>query len=278
MNYYYILKVKTLPEFEEILKAEFAQIGFDSFLDSETYFETSIPAENYEETSVQEIVHRYEHLTEVSYSTEKVKKENWNKLWETYYEPIRISDQCLIRADFHEVEEKFAYELIINPKMSFGTGHHETTSQMVTFELETDFQGKKVADLGCGTGVLSIMAKKLGAKEVKGCDIDQWAVENTEENAQINQTKVEVFKGTVKNFQNESDYDIVLANINLNVLLEEIPRYFDLLRPEGMLFLSGFYLKDFKQIQEKVAQNGGKFQERKVKRDWTAAKFIKVNA
>ncbi len=277
MNYYYILKVKTLPEFEEILKAELAEIGFDSFLDSETYFETSIPAENYEISAVQEIITHYRLVTEIDYSVEKVKKENWNKLWETYYEPIRIGgNQCLIRADFHEIEAQFAYELIINPKMSFGTGHHQTTSQMIEYALETDFKDKKVADLGCGTGVLAIMAKKLGAKYVKGCDIDDWAVENSQENAQINGVKIDIFKGTVKQFEGENDYQVVLANINLNVLLDEIPKYTQLLQPKGYLFLSGFYLKDLPKIKEKAAQHQLQYESHKTKKDWTAVQFIKA--
>lgn len=276
MNYYYVLKVKTLPEFEEILKAEFSQIGFDSFLDSEMYFETSIPAKDYEATTIEEIITHYRSVTDITYSVEKVKKENWNKLWETYYEPIRIADKCLIRADFHEIDEKFDHELIINPKMSFGTGHHQTTSQIVEYELETDFKDKKVADLGCGTGVLAIMAKKLGAKSVKACDIDDWAVENAQENAQINGVEIEVFKGTVKEFHPENDYQVVLANINLNVLLEEIPKYTLLLQTNGLLFLSGFYLKDLPKIKDKATEYQLEYVSHKTKKDWTTVKFVKL--
>lgn len=276
MDYYYVLKVKTLLAFEEIIKAELAQIGFDSFLDSETYFETSIPAQDYDQQALEQLISHYQTVTQIDYSMEKVKRQNWNKLWEAYYEPIRIADRCLIRADFHEIDQKFDYELIINPKMSFGTGHHQTTSQMIEYQLETNFEGKKVADFGCGTGVLSIMAKKRGAQYVKSCDIDDWAVENSKENATVNQVEIEVVKGTVKAFDQKDKFQIILANINLNVLLHETSQYVNLLQKDGLLFMSGFYRKDLPRIREQAEKYQLCYLNHKVKKDWVAVQFIKI--
>jgi ribosomal protein L11 methyltransferase len=172
----------------------------------------------------------------------KIKKENWNEEWEKNYDPIEVGDQIFVRAEFHPPKKNVPYEIIINPKMSFGTGHHETTAQMLALQLKVDHKDKEVIDIGSGTGILAIMAAKLGAASVAATDIDDWCIENAIENFEINRIVPSfVKKGEIASLQLKENYDIVLANINTNVLLSEMEHYVSLMRPKAQLLLSGFY-------------------------------------
>ena len=184
------------------------------------------------------------------------KQQNWNALWESNYEAVEIADWCYIRAHFHPEKPHFKHQILITPKMSFGTGHHATTRMMLEHLAELDLQGKKVLDLGCGTAVLAIMAEKLGAIEVEGCDIDDWVIENALENVELNHAHATIFLGTVKDVKPNAKFDIVLANINLHVLRAELADYVNLLKEDSILLMSGFLVDDI-EILEKEAKPFG---------------------
>lgn len=268
---YLIFTFQIQAPFSDVLQYELAEMGFDVFLETETGFETSILEKDFKDTDFQQIIEPHKADPAFKYEWLREKKQNWNELWEKFYDPIVISNRCLIRADFHEIKEKYEHELVIMPKMSFGTGHHATTALMVEHLLEMDLRGKSVADCGCGTGILGLMALKLGAKNAIACDIEEWAVENTQENAVKNDLKIEVFLGTAKDLKGK--YGIILANITLNVLLEEMPLYWDCLETGGEILFSGFYEENLSTLREKAESLGLKYVSHKVKDRWTAARF-----
>lgn len=265
------------PQFSDILIAELSQIGFDIFLENETGFQASIFQPLYDRNAIKAITARYEEvISPLSFTEEEVEKKNWNEEWEQNYDPIIVSDTCIVKASFHKIDKKFQYEIIINPKMSFGTGHHETTYLMLRTQLQIDHTGKKVMDIGCGTGILAILASKLGAQELVVCDIDEWCVENSTENFELNDCKnIKTFLGTVNDIPNAGLQDIILANINRNVLLDEIPQYAALLKNKGYLLLSGFYENDMKEIKDLATENQLKFVQHETKKDWAVVLFRK---
>src|SRR5690606_20374736 len=188
--------------------------------------------------------------TSLSFSFDKIEKQNWNEEWEKNYEPIIVDDKCLIRASFHNLDKKYPYEIIITPKMSFGTGHHQTTYLMIKSQLDIDHEGKRVLDAGCGTAILSIMASKRGAKEVEAFDIDEWSITNGNENCEVNScTNIRLQQGTITEVEIHGEFDVVLANINKNVLLDEIKIYQQYLNKDGLLLLSGFFTTDIDDLK-----------------------------
>ncbi|PID89376.1 MAG: 50S ribosomal protein L11 methyltransferase, partial [Bacteroidia bacterium] len=212
---------------------------------------------------------------EFTYEWEVLEEKNWNKEWEENYQPTVIADKLLIRSTFHEPQPDLPYEIIINPQMSFGTGHHETTTLMLEALLECDLHGKKVLDVGCGTGILAIFAAQQGAK-VLGVDIEDNAYQNALENVKLNKVEnaVEIQKGTVQDV-NKGNYDIILANINRNVLLNDMPEYADRLADRGILLLSGFYESDMPKME--VALKNASFlkYEKQTSNEWTLVKVLK---
>ena len=258
----------------EILIAELADMGYDSFWEQEDGFEAYIEASDFKEDDLQEVISRYAALGEINYHTAQVEEKNWNVEWESNFEPITVEDQCLVRADFHQIAKDYPYEIVINPKMSFGTGHHATTYLMLSWQLELDQQDIKVMDAGCGTGILAIMARLRGAKEIVAFDNNEWAVDNSRENFELNHCPdIRMYQGTVEKIPKEDQYDIILANINRNVLLEELPLYADRLRKDGVLLLSGFYNYDAPLIETKAADSGLIVKGQKEKNDWVALKL-----
>jgi ribosomal protein L11 methyltransferase len=263
------------PEFGEILVAELAELGFDTFLETETGIQAYSTEELFDAKAFKLLMEDYAEKTTLFYTLKTIEKQNWNAEWEQSFEPIQIGNQILVRADFHASQEGFTHEIIITPKMSFGTGHHETTSQVMELQLDVNHQNKTVLDVGTGTGILAILAEKLGAKQVRAFDIDEWSVENTEENLKLNNCeKTEVGLGTIAD-ENHFVYDIVLANINRNILLSEIPVYTTFIKPGGNLLLSGFYEKDLPDIENVCNENGLKKQHSLSKKDWCAVVFVK---
>lgn len=268
------LIVQCSESFREILMAELAAIDFDSFQETATGFIAHATI-GMNEVEIKEVLSRYENEAEASYQIEKVQRQNWNKKWEESYDPINVDNEVFVRATFHEAKPEIPLEIIINPKMSFGTGHHETTYLMMKSQLEIDHKNKVVLDAGCGTGILSILAGKLGAESLVAYDNDPWVKDNIEENFKINNTKSEILIGTVLDLSFSKEFDIILANINKNILLHDIPYYADLLAASGRLLLSGFYVHDLPDIQKEAEKNGLYLEKTNDKSEWMTARFLK---
>jgi ribosomal protein L11 methyltransferase len=197
-------------------------------------------------------------------------KVNWNEEWEKNYDPIYVDNLVYVRASFHGPQEGFRYEIVINPKMSFGTGHHATTHQLLSMQGTIDHQGKRVLDVGSGTGILAIMAQLLGASAVEAFDIDEWCVDNGNENFDLNGLSARMGLGTIRQVQPQGIFDIVLANINKNVLLDEMEVYAGLLPAGGLLLLSGFYSEDTDDLLQAAAPYGVQLQRSTTKDNWAA--------
>lgn len=257
MTYYTRLQVNCDPAFSEILMAEIAEAGFDTFMETDSGFEAYTESDHYDEKRLSEIRDQYLSQTGLSFTFDKIEKRNWNEEWEKSYQPIIVDDKCLIRANFHQPDKKYPYEIIITPKMSFGTGHHQTTYLMVKQQMDIDHNGKRVMDAGCGTAILSIMASKAGAREVEAFDIDEWSVINGEENLEVNGcSNIHLQQGKITEVKLSGTFDIILANINKNVLLDEIKLYQAFLNPNGLLLLSGFYTHDINDLLQEAAVYG----------------------
>lgn len=275
----YIEVVFDVPnDFREILIAELGILPFDTFEEEENTVKAYIPLNSFEKEEVNEILLRYEDLFSSSFKVVEHEDKNWNEEWENNFHPVEITKDCIIRAHFHTLEKEYSYDIVITPKMSFGTGHHETTSLMIQSEMELDFANKDVIDVGCGTGILAIMANKLGAKKVFACDIDEWAFENGKENIQLNNANnIEIQQGTIQEVNvPQSEYDIVLANINKNVLLHDMSTYQKYVKKEGILLLSGFYQQDIQDIEECAKAQGFEKKHTKEDNNWVALTFQKV--
>lgn len=247
--YYSRLQVICTPDFSEILMAEIAEAGFDTFMETEKGFEAFVEQNQFDKQKLQDIKDKYTPLTPIVFFIDRVEKKNWNEEWEKSYEPIIVDDTIIIRAHFHKPEKIYPYEIIITPKMSFGTGHHQTTHLMLKAQLNIDHKNKMVMDAGTGTAVLAIMASKLGARKVEAFDIDSWSVENGNENAEVNHcVNINIQQGKISELTFPESFDIILANINKNILLEEMHEYATRLKPGGKLLLSGFYEKDIPDL------------------------------
>ncbi|WP_210489487.1 50S ribosomal protein L11 methyltransferase [Rufibacter aurantiacus] len=265
------------PEYSEILIAELGELGFDTFQDTEEGFQAYIEDDRFSEEDLQEVLERYSFAGEFPYETRNIAKQNWNEEWEKNFEPLLIAGKVSVRADFHPKPEGIEYDIVITPKMSFGTGHHETTTLMIENQLTLDHVGKRVLDMGCGTGILAIMAEQLGAREVLGVDIEDWTVENARENAERNNCQtLEVRLGDASVLQGEAPFDLILANINRNVLLEDMPVYSQLLQEGNPLVLSGFYTEDLPILQERATELGLIFESSRNKNNWVSAIFRKT--
>jgi len=262
--YYTRLQVVCDPEFSEILMAEIAEAGFDTFMETEQGFEAYAENEKFNSALVESIKEKYKHVSPLLFFQDKIEKRNWNEEWEKNVEPIFVDDKCLVRAEFHKIENlpagrqgKYPYEIIITPKMSFGTGHHQTTYLMLKNQMSINHQDKLVMDAGCGTAILSIMASKLGAKQVDSFDIDEWSVINGKENAEINHcSNIHIRQGKIAELKFEDKFDLILANINRNILLDEMIQYANQLTTGGHLLLSGFYEKDIPELKQKGEKFG----------------------
>lgn len=274
MNYIEV-KLNINPEFSDIFMAELGEIGYETFTEEAEGLNAYITEDLFSEENLDEIMERYLAMTPISYSYSTLEKKNWNEEWEKNYEPILAANgRVRVRANFHEPDPNIQYELLINPKMSFGTGHHETTSMVLSLQMEIDHQAKKVLDVGCGTGILAIFASKLGASEVAGFDIEEWAAENSRENVQLNACEnVVIRQGTIED-EPADQYDIILANINRNILMRDIPKYVEFMKaPPSKLIVSGFYQHDIEDI-EKVANESGLVKTHtENKNNWAAVIF-----
>lgn len=270
------VSIKTSPEFSEIFMAELAELNFEAFEETQDGLLAYIDEEQFNQNTLDEVIDRYKLLTTLEVSYQKIAKKNWNKEWEKNYSPIEVEDKCIVRASFHEPEKHFPYEIIITPKMSFGTGHHATTWQMLKLQMEIEHTGKSVLDVGSGTGILAIMAMKLGAKSIAATDIDDWCIENSKENFSLNEIEsFDLRKGVISGQKFKDRFDIVIANINKNVLIDEIPYYVELLKPGGNLLLSGFYEHDEEDIKKTTFQNNLSHLKTVTKDKWAAMVLVK---
>jgi len=240
----------------DALISELGTIGYDGFSYTDQGFTAYIPAKDYNAQAITrlEIFDFFTRNYRIETSVQEIEDQDWNKVWEENFTPIVVDDRILVRAGFHAPVPGIEYEILIEPKMSFGTGHHSTTALMLRTILDNKerITGKRVLDMGCGTGILSILAAKTGAREITGIDIDEWAYNNAMEN-----------------------FDVILANINRNILLEDMPHYVARLLPQGLLIMSGFYLQDLPLIQERAAQSGLTFMTYREDKNWVAASFYK---
>lgn len=275
-NRYIELILPCPDDLQEILVAELDHIGFESILETDEGLSAYINNDEFNEDLIKDIRNRYS-LQDEGIKWNLVEEKNWNMEWEKNFEPVAIDDYCYIRAPFHPSrKDEFRYELVILPKMSFGTGHHSTTYLMIKNQGSIDHIDKKVLDAGCGTAILAVMAEKLGAKEIIAYDIDEWSFENAPENVQLNNSQnIKILKGTIHSLDIDKDFNIILANINKNVLLEEIPFYSDHLLKEGFLLVSGFFKEDEKDLREIAENSGLKHVKSEYKDRWASILFKK---
>ncbi len=256
----------------EILVALLAELEFESFEDNENGVDAYIELEKDDKVRVETKSRGIIGVQEIE--RKEIPKQNWNAIWEADYEPVRVDKYFRVRAPFHEKDDSFKYEMVIQPKMSFGTGHHETTWLMLKTLSDMDVQNLEVADAGSGTGVLAIAAKKMGANSAFAYDVEDWAYENTVENAALNNTELEIAKGDVGLIQGRS-FDLILANINKNVLLSDMNAFANSLNPNGNLIISGFFITDQSDL-ESAGINAGLKKESSIDRNaWCSMTFTK---
>lgn len=270
----YNFTVNPLQPASDVLIAELGEVGFESFVETETGILAYIQKEAWSATILEEVTILSNPNFKISFTATEIEQQNWNATWEQNFHPIKVGQECMVRAPFHE-KEKVQFDIVIEPKMSFGTGHHETTHMMLQHILEHDFNGKSVLDMGSGTGVLAILAAMKGASAVDAIDIDNWCYLNAIENVERNgcERLITVLEGNASLLGNKK-YDIILANINRNILLEDIPTYVKCLNNDGILFLSGFYKEDILIISKKCAEMALKFEKNLEKNNWVAVKYV----
>jgi ribosomal protein L11 methyltransferase len=271
---YIEVAIQTDKIFAEIFMAELGEIGFESFVERPDGLDAYVTEALFNEQETKQIFENYANQTAVSYTIKLIPKENWNATWESNFQPISVGTDIYIRADFHPAVSGYKHEIIITPKMSFGTGHHETTFMVMSHQLSMDFTNKKVFDIGCGTGILAILAEKLGASYARGFDIEEWAALNSIENANLNNcSKTSFAQGTIDNESPET-YDIVLANINRNILMRDVHKYIPYMHSGTELIVSGFYVSDQQAIIDHFAGQGLSFVNAKEKNNWSSLRFI----
>ena len=278
MNYYELLftTIPTEDYQQDLLINALGEIGFDTFEELDFGFKAYIPTADFNQEALDEQLSYYQDMFTFSYEITLIPQKNWNEVWESNFEPLVIGDKIFVRATFHEPRPEFPYEIVIDPKMAFGTGHHQTTSMMLAWTLENDFINKNVLDMGCGTGILAIMASKLGAAAITAIDYDPVCFDSTIENAASNNVgNIKAICGSKEVIPDE-EYDIILANINRNILIDQIERYGEVLKSGGELYLSGFYeTPDLDILTDEARKYGLKYISHKKDLDWVAAKFVK---
>jgi len=261
---------------QDLLIDALAGIGFDTFEEVDGGFKAYIPDVDFNKEVLEENLSPYHEMFSFSYEVNVIQQKNWNEVWESNFEPIQIRDKVYVRATFHQSKPEFSLEIVIDPKMAFGTGHHETTSMMMDLMLDADLSGKEVLDMGCGTGILAILASKLGAKGITAIDYDPVCYDSTIENSALNHiNNIKAVCGS-KEAIPDTQFDVILANINRNILLDQMERYSEVLKSGGEIYFSGFYESpDLDIIKEEASKYGLTYISRKKTKDWVAAKFKK---
>jgi ribosomal protein L11 methyltransferase len=270
-----IFNLSTTEEFhKDLLINSLSEIGFDTFEDFDAGFKAYIPSSEFNADVIEQLMVVYGDMFSFTFAAKRIPHQNWNEIWESNFEPLQVADRCYIRATFHEPHPEYEYEIVIDPKMAFGTGHHQTTALMMEFMLGENFKGQNVLDMGCGTGILAILASKMGAKEVLAIDFDEICFESTIENSEINEiNNIRVLCGSKEVIPSQK-FDTILANINRNILLDQLNRYSEVAKPGAILFLSGFYQEpDLTIIKEKCVSIGFIFKQHLELNNWVSAKF-----
>lgn len=260
----------------DVLASELGELGFDSFVPAETGIDAFIPSGLFNENQLKELLADFVFEATIDYKVTQIETKNWNEEWEKhYFEPIVIGNECVIHSSFHKNIPQAKYDIVIDPRMAFGTGHHETTSLVIGELLKMDVEDKTLLDMGCGTAVLAILAAMRGAKNIVAIDIDKWCTENSVENVELNQVKgIEVRLGGVE-LLDGLHFDIILANINRNILLADMEKYAACLSKGGELYMSGFYKEDIPLIEAEANRNNLQLIDYKEKNNWVVVKTIK---
>ncbi|PWS29391.1 50S ribosomal protein L11 methyltransferase [Pedobacter yonginense] len=272
-----IFKFKSIEAYQQdLLIADLADLGFDTFEDSENGFTAFVIKENFDDKALVDLLDAHSEEFTTEYSLMDVADENWNAEWEKNFSPLIIDDVCYVRATFHEPQPSYPYEIVIDPKMAFGTGHHQTTTMMMQYILAADLKDKNILDMGCGTGILAILAAKFGANKLLAIDYDDICYQSTIENAALNGVENLTALCGSKEVIPDEEFDVIFANINRNILLDQIGRYAEVLKSEGKIFFSGFYLApDLAMITEECAKHEIRYIDHKQNGDWIAAQFEK---
>ncbi|MDC1168657.1 50S ribosomal protein L11 methyltransferase [Flavobacteriaceae bacterium] len=258
----------------EMLIAQLGYIGFESFVENENGVIAYIQKKDWNSNKVEDLYLLNSNEFDITFKYNEIEQTNWNKEWEKNFNPIQVNGQVSIRAPFHE-NPSLNFDIVIEPKMSFGTGHHETTHMMVQHLLALDLKNKKVLDMGCGTGILAIFAEMKGAQPTDAIDIDSWCYQNSLENVQRNGCKhITVLEGDSSLLKGK-EYDVVIANINRNILLSDMKIYTDCLSEKGVLLLSGFYKDDISIIESEIIKHGLVLDKMIQKNNWVALKYMK---
>jgi len=260
----------------DVLMNDLATIGFETFELRDDGFAAYIASEQLDLQELESLVIHRPIDFEVTYAVKEIHPQNWNAVWESNFEPVTVADQCYVRATFHPSQPSYPYEIVIDPKMAFGTGHHQTTSLMMGYMLKESFGGKDVLDMGCGTGILAILAAKMGASHIWAIDNDPVCIDSVAENVVLNHTPHIVAKCGSADLISGKKFDIILANINRNILLDQLKQYTQSLRENGVLYLSGFYDGDDLEVLKTVAANNALAYDNHRSLDgWAAACFRK---
>lgn len=261
----------------DVLSAVLGEVGFESFVEQADGIAAYIQKDLYSENALKEALANFPLPdTQVEYTYQEAEDKDWNEEWEkNFFQPIIIGDRCVIHSTFHHDIPQVEYDIVINPQMAFGTGHHETTSLIIGELLDNNLQGKSLLDMGCGTSILAILARMCGAVPCTAIDIDEWCVRNSLENIELNGVdRISVFQGDASALKGKGPFDVIIANINRNILLNDMKQYVSCMHPSSELYMSGFYVDDIPVIQAEAERNGLHFVHHKEKNRWAAVKFV----
>ena len=261
----------------DVLSAVLGEVGFESFVEQADGIAAYIQKDLYSENALKEALANFPLPdTQVEYTYQEAEDKDWNEEWEkNFFQPIIIGDRCVIHSTFHHDIPQVEYDIVINPQMAFGTGHHETTSLIIGELLDNNLQGKSLLDMGCGTSILAILARMRGAVSCTAIDIDEWCVRNSLENIELNGVdRISVFQGDASALKGKGTFDVIIANINRNILLNDMKQYVSCMHPGSELYMSGFYVDDIPVIQAEAERNGLHFVHHKEKNRWAAVKFV----
>lgn len=282
MQDYMSLRIDATPcdeDITDLLAAFLGDLGYESFVPDEKGLTAYIKDTLYNKGDIVNLLAEFPIETELTAMAEFVKGQDWNDEWEkNYFKPIIVAGECVVHSSFHKDIPEAKYDIVIDPKMAFGTGHHSTTGNMMRLILSSDLQGKTVTDMGTGTGILAILCKMRGAKDVIGIEIDPFACENAIENVSLNGVDIKMICGDASNLDGLRKCDLFMANINRNIITNDIKAYADNLKEGGEMFLSGFYLEDVPIVCKEAEKHGLKKTEEIIDNNWTAIRLVKTNA